>query len=311
MPSWLLKAATQRLIGFLPNPHHWNELIQDRITRSIQLPPDQFFLKLDACRICLQPFIALRRTLPREFTVLELGTGWFPIIPIGVFLCGASEVWTWDIVEHLRLERVRFVLNLFLQADAAGQLGRYLPDLRPERLDRLREAAADQSAGTAAELLERLRIHYRLGDVTQVELPLQSVDLFTSYGVLEYLPAKALVPLFRAFLRIAASEAVMNHQVIMEDQYAGRDHQITPFNFLKFSDRTWRWLNNPIIPLNRLRITDYRQAMRDAGFRIIDEVVEHRGDPAMLAKVDLAPRFRQYPQEDLLVLRAWLAATPG
>ena len=98
MPYWMLKAMTQRLIGFLPNPHYWNELAQTRITGSIQLPPDEFAVKLGACRTHLEHLRTLRRATPRHFVALELGTGWFPVVPIGLFLCGASEVWTWDIV---------------------------------------------------------------------------------------------------------------------------------------------------------------------------------------------------------------------
>ncbi len=310
MQSWVLKAMTQRLIGFLPNPHYWNELAQTHITDSIQLPPDQFEVKLGACRTHLEHLRAVRRATPRHFSALELGTGWFPVVPIGLFLCGASPVWTWDIVKHLRLDRVRFALNSFLRLDVARELERHLPDLLPDRVQKLREVAADRSTMAPAELLERLSIHYRIGDVMRSGLPCGSVDLFTSFGVLEYLPSEALVPLLRAFLHVAATDAVMSHYVIMEDQHAFFDRAITQFNFLKFSDRAWRWLNNPIIPLNRLRITDYRRALRNAGFRITDEAVELRGDPAVLAKVRLARRFRAYPEEDLLVLRAWLAATP-
>jgi hypothetical protein len=115
MPSWLLKAGTQRLIGALPNRHMWNEFLQTRITRSIQLPPDQFTVKLDACRKHLQHLSDLRGATPRDFTAFELGTGWHPVVPIGLFLCGASQVWTWDIAQHLRLERIRSVLNSFLR----------------------------------------------------------------------------------------------------------------------------------------------------------------------------------------------------
>lgn len=311
MSSWVLKAVAQRLIGFLPNPHYWNELVQTRITGSIHLPPDQFALKLAACRTHLSHLRASQRTMPHYFAAIELGTGWFPVVPIGLFLCGASHVWTWDIVEHLRLERVRFALESFLRLDVGGELERHLPDLLPERLSKLREVAADCAIRTPAGLLDQLSIHYRIGDVTRSGLPPGSIDLFTSFGVLEYLPNEALVPLFRAFLLLAAKDAVMSHLIIMDDQYACRDPHITPINFLKFSDRTWRWLNNPIIPLNRLRITDYRLAVHDAGFKIIDEAIVDRGDPAVVAKIRLAPRFRRYPEEDLLVLRAWLAATPA
>lgn len=311
MPSWLLKAGTQRLIGALPNRHMWNEFLQTRITRSIQLPPDQFTVKLDACRIHLRHLSDLRGATPRDFTAFELGTGWHPVVPIGLFLCGASQVWTWDIAQHLSLERIRFVLNSFLRLDAAGELERHLPNLQPERLDELHKVAADRSAIAPAQLLERLAIRYRVGDATNSGLPSSSVDLVTSYGVLEYLPAEALVPLLNEFLRIGEKDAVLSHLIILDDQYAYFDPHITPLNFLKFSDRTWRWLNSPIIPLNRLRVTDYRRALNEAGFRIIEETMVDRCDPSVLAKIRLAPRFRCYPEEDLLVLRAWLAATPS
>jgi hypothetical protein len=226
-------------------------------------------------------------------------------------LCGASRIWTWDIAQHLSLERIRFVVNSFLRLDAAGELERHLPNLQPERLDELHKVAADRSVVAPAQLLERLAILYRVGDATNSGLPPSSVDLVTSYGVLEYLPAEALVPLFNEFLRIGEQDAVLSHLIILDDQYAYFDPHITPLNFLKFSDRAWRWLNSPIIPLNRLRVTDYRRALSEAGFRIIEETTVDRCDPSVLAKIRLAPRFRCYPEEDLLVLRAWLAATPA
>jgi hypothetical protein len=42
VPSWLLKAAAQRLVSVLPYPHYWNELFQTRITGSLNLDPDEF-----------------------------------------------------------------------------------------------------------------------------------------------------------------------------------------------------------------------------------------------------------------------------
>jgi hypothetical protein len=60
---------------------------------------------------------------------------------------------------------------------------------------------------------------------------------------------------------------------------------------LHFSDRAWRWLNNPIIPLNRLRLSDYRRAFSEGGFQIVDETSQ-RGGPTELARMPLAARFR-------------------
>lgn len=311
MPSWLLKAATQRLIGLLPNPHYWNGLIQTRIARSIKLPSDQFLEKLSACQAHLAHLRRFRREMPEEFAAVELGTGWFPVVPIGLFLCGASKIWTWDVAAHLQIEHVRFVLNSFLRLDAAGELERRLPGLVRERIDEMRKIGAAAPTMDLTKLLEQLNIRYRIGDATCTGLPPRSIDLITSLGVLEYLSAEALPAMLRELRRISVTDAVMSHWIAVDDQYAHYDRTITPYNFLKFSDRTWRWINNPIIPLNRLRVSDYRRALGDAGFRITEETVTLRGDPADLATIPLAPRFRAYQREDLLVLRAWLAATPA
>jgi hypothetical protein len=37
MASWLLKAFAQWSIAALPNPHFWNELLQERMMHSLKL----------------------------------------------------------------------------------------------------------------------------------------------------------------------------------------------------------------------------------------------------------------------------------
>ena len=84
------------------------------------------------------------------------------------------------------------------------------------------------------------------------------------------------------------------------------DHRV---QFLRFSDWLWRWLNNPIIPLNRLRVSDYRRAFSGSGFLVVDETSQC-GDPTELARTPLAGQFRGYSIEDLLIIHTWLVATP-
>jgi cyclopropane fatty-acyl-phospholipid synthase-like methyltransferase len=168
----------------------------------------------------------------------------------------------------------------------------------------------DQRQGVGpAELLERLGIHYRIGNAGRSDLPPRSVDLIVSDVVFEYLAPEELFEILREFQRIAAPRAVMSHTISLGDQYAAHDSGITLFNFLRFSDRAWRWLNNPIIPLNRLRVSDYRKAFNASGFQVVDETSQ-RGDPLDLARTPLAARFRGYSIEDLLVVYTWLVAIP-
>jgi Methyltransferase domain len=312
MVYWLAKALVQRSIGALPNPHYWNEVLQNRVMHSLDLTRERFEASLCNCRNHLQQ---LRRFCPEAtssgFSAFELGTGWFPTVAIGLSLSGAREVWTSDIVPLLRRDRLKHTLRRFLEFEEEQQLSGYLHVL-PERLDQLREVMAlcDQpNRGEPADLLERLGIHYRIGRAGQTGLPSQSVDLIVSDVVLEHLTPQELTAVLQEFRRIAAPHGVLSHTISLDDQYATRDPGITPFNFLRFSDRVWRLLNNPIIPLNRLRVSDYRTAFKENGFQVVDET-DQRGHPADLARTPLAARFRDYPVEDLLVIHTWLVAIP-
>jgi hypothetical protein len=183
----------------------------------------------------------------------------------------------------------------------------------PERLSRWREVLAlcEQPEGLGpAELLERLGIHYWIGSASRSGLPPQSVHLIVSDVVFECLSPEELFDILQEFRRIAAPAAVMRHTISLDDQYAAYDSGLTQFNFLRFSDRAWRWLNNPIIPLNRLRVSDYRRVFSEGGFQIVDETSQ-RGDPAELARTPLAARFRAYSIEDPLVIHTWLVRSLG
>jgi hypothetical protein len=312
MGSWLVKALMQRGIGALPNAHYWNELFQDRVTHSLDLTKERFETRLRNCRNHLEQLqLSGSTATSNSFSAFELGTGWFPTVSIGLFLCGAREVWTWDIAPLLTRDRVKLTIRRFLELEQEpGSPGHF--HALPERLTLLREVMArcESPEGLApAELLERLGIYYRIGNASRSGLPPQSVDLIVSDVVFEYLSPENLFEILQEFRRIAAPDAVMSHTISLDDQYATFDPGITQFNFLRFSDRAWRWLNNPIIPLNRLRISDYRRAFSECGFQVVEET-NQRGDPAELARTPLAARFRGYSVEDLLVIHTWMVAVP-
>jgi hypothetical protein len=312
MRSWLVKALVQRAIGALPWPYFWNEMLQERVTHSLQLTTERFEASLRNCRNHLEQLARFGAPAKKDaFTAFELGTGWFPTVAIALYLCGAREVWSWDVAPLLKRERLKHTLRRFLDLEHEQILQDHVCD-EPERLGRLRELMAlceDPRGPEPAAILERMGIHYRNGNASQSNLPSHSVDLILSDVVLEYLNPRQLSEVMQEFRRIAASDAVMSHTIGLFDQYAAYDPQISAFNFLRFSDRTWRLLNNPIVPLNRLRISDYREAVSNSGFKIVHEDSE-RGDPADLARTPLAKPFDGYAIEDLLVINTWLVAVP-
>ena len=311
MANWMLKAFAQRSIAALPKPHFWNELLQERVMHSLELTEQRFNHSLSNCRIHLEQFRRYGSTGRDSFSAFELGTGWFPVVPIGLFLSGAREVWTWDIAPLLKFNRLKLTIDRFLELDQGQRLQDHLP-IVPERVAALRKVMTLFEYPRRLEpvqLLERMSIHYLTGNASRSGLPPETVDLIVSDVVLEFFSLEELYEILREFRRIVSPAGVMSHSIDLSDQYASFDAHITKFNFLRYSNWLWRLLNNPIIPLSRLRISDYRRAFSDNGFHIVDES-SVRGDPTELARVPVAAQFREFPVDDLLVLYTSLAAVP-
>ncbi len=246
---------------------------------------------------------------PSAFKVLEVGTGWYPIIPLSLFLCGAEAVWTNDIEPLVNCERLRRTVQLFVEYADSGRLDAVLPDWKKERLEALRAMAADLTERSPAEMLSPLGFHLRVLDSQHTGLDANSIDLITSSGVLMYVPKPALEGIYREFRRTAKAGAVMIHRYNFRDIYSYFDRKITPLNMLRFSPGAWRWLDSAVVPQNRLRVSDHRAMQQAAGFRIVAE--EHDSAPAeMLSRVRLAEEFRSYREEDILALESWLISLP-
>ena len=101
----------------------------------------------------------------------------------------------------------------------------------------------------------------------------------------------------------------MSHYIGIADQFSFLDKSITPFNYMRYSSRAWRWLNSPVIPQNRLRISDYCRAYDRAGFGVAFRE-DTNGAESDLASIRLAAGFKHYDKQDLLVLFSWLVGRP-
>jgi len=310
MGSWLSKTGLQRLISWLPRREWWNGLLQRYVTGGLRIEPHgEFQAKLWACRRHFDYYRLFSRQPREEFTVVEVGTGWFPIIPIGLHLCGAREVWTFDIVRLLRADTFRRVIEHFCLFARTGELNAVLPTARPDRVAGLVNLASSVTKMRPEDFLERLNIHAIVGNVRGSGLRDGTADIVFSHGVLEHFQPDALAEALSEFRRLSSETSVMSHYIGMADQFAAFDNSITPFNYMRYSDRAWRWLNSPIIPQNRLRVSDYCRAYAEAGFDVVARE-DITGAESDLARITLAQEFTDYSKRDLLVLFSWLIAKP-
>ena len=305
MRSWIAKAAVQGAVSRLPQSHRLNGLLQRYVTRSLDLDEPRFLEKWEQAARHLRAWRqhGSRRRLPG--TVVELGTGWYPIVPLGLALSGATQVLSFDVAPLLREDRVRRTLRVYEGLARRGAL----PDLQSDAADRIAQVLR-RSAGKSAEwLLAAFGVQVRRADARDTRIADGSVDLFISNNTLEHIPRQELAEILAEFHRIGRPAAVMSHFIDMADHYAGFDPSINVLNFLQYSERQWELFNNALHYQNRLRLPDYRDLHRDADWAIADEDLD-AAPAALLADLDLAPEFRGIDEGDLRVTGAWLTSRP-
>lgn len=298
---WWVKAAAQGILAAAPGATRLDDRLRVRV-RPPRLTQDYFLSKwLHVQRHLAAIDGAEGQPLP-EPVVLELGTGWFPVVPLGLALHGAAVI-TIDRSRHLEPAQVRATLQLLSDLAAAERIH----TAAPHRLARLREMLADPAPRTTAGLLEPLGVAPRIADAQDLSgIPeAAGADLLVSNNTLEHIPTPVLAGIFAEFRQRASPQARMSHYIDLADHYAGFDPRITEFHFLTLSPAQWRLANNRLGYQNRLQLSDYTRLLKQTGWSIARQKVTAR-KPAKLAGLALVPPYDAMDVQDLLVVKAHL-----
>ena len=299
--KWVLKAVVQKTISYLPGKHRLNYLFQRYVTRGVQLSDAYFTDKLLHFREHSGFLERCGADLTGK-TTLELGTGWYPVVPLCCFLMGAERMVSVDISELMSVKNLRDTAERLLRAVDGGETDTYFTP-RSDRVVELRRALAETT--TRADLLARLRFDYRTTDARYLELPPASVDFFHSNNVFEHIYFDVLEDILRHFQTLAAPGARMSHFVDMSDHFAHLDARISIYHFLKYDERTWRRIDNDIQPQNRRRLPHYRD-LYDRLALPLTETRARPGDLDALRAEPLDAEFAALPEAEVAKSHAYL-----
>ncbi len=293
--NWRIKGLTQKALSIIPGGVRMNDLLQRRLGGL------RDFRRHVASKV-VDDWVVLASYM-KELGVgvdglryVEIGTGWFPVLPVCYALAGAREVATFDLTRHLD---ARLSLKMVTMLDAllpaiAEAGGRPLPEVEAAYAD-LREAA------TLEELLQRARIDYRApADAADSGLADGSVDVIFSNSVLEHVPGPDIARMMEESRRILRKGGLAIHCANCGDHYAYFDRMITPINYLRYSDREWAFWNNRLLYQNRLRPVDFVLLVQEAGLEIVLQKTRPRAELlALLPQMNIASEFIPYPAEEL------------
>ena len=290
---WLAKAFLQKSLSVLPHPERANYLLQRHVTRSLPGPEAGFRRRFSRAVNHVEAYAEHGPKRPLgEAVFYEFGAGWDLAGPLSFWALGVEHQILVDLRPNVRVDLVNVTLA---------------------RLDGLRAEHGLRDPGGAidsiVELEHRFGIRYLAPcDARATGLPGASVDFVTSTSTLEHIPAEDLVPLLSECRRLLRPDGALSSRIDLSDHFSHFDRSVSPYNFLRYSDRAWGLANSSLLHQNRLRFSDYVNAFEAAGFDVV-AAKSWRPDAELPDKV--APRFRSYDPADLAVLGLRIVAVPS
>lgn len=163
----------------------------------------------------------------------------------------------------------------------------------------------DLSGDFKKSLFEYYGIEYKApADARTVPRPDGSVDIIASTSTFEHIPEAMLREILKECYRLCHNGSIMSHEIDYSDHYSHTDKNITPYNFLKFSDRTWNRIYMRHYYQNRLRHNDIRRLILESGFAIIEEkTVVPKNAEEMISTIILDNKFSSIPKIDLIATK--------
>lgn len=295
--KWVLKALIQKTISYLPNSHRLNYWFQKHITKGVQLTDAYLEDRLIHFKNHIHFFHKYVGKKIAPDSTLELGTGWYPIIPICFFLTGAKKIYTIDISELCNEENLKTSLKKVVEYYDRGLIQQYV-SIQSDRYEQLKSLL--ESNANKKKILETLNITYLVEDARKMSLENNSIEYITSNNTFEHIYPDILKDILIDFKRVLKDNGVMCHFTDMSDHFAHMDPTINIYHFLKFSEKEWNRIDNTIQPQNRWRIVHFRELFANLGLKILEEK-NRPGDLAALRSVKVHEEFSGISEEELAI----------
>jgi SAM-dependent methyltransferase len=297
LQSWKIKGIIQKSLSGLPGGECINDSLQRRLggltnfDANVRSKVEDWALLISYLRT------AGADDFERE-QVMEIGSGWYPTLPICFHLAGVKHCHTVDISRHMKPNlALRMLTAIEKQLSMIGAVSGRGGDAVRAQYEYLRQATG------LDDLLARAGIVYHApADASNAYwFADEAVDLVYSNSVLEHVPEPVIMALMKEAHRVLKPEGLMVHAVGCNDHYAFFDKSISFVNYLQFTEKQWRLWNNRLLYQNRLRANDFIRLARESGFEVVHEARAVRpGSREALASLRIADEFRSYATEDIV-----------
>jgi hypothetical protein len=293
--NWRIKGVVQRVLSVTPGGCTINDCLQ-RTLGSLRDFESNVDCKVTGDWLVFEEYLQELGLRPAGMDFLEIGTGWYPTLPICFYLAGARSCQSFDLTRHLHwgmTVRMLRRLEVHLPAIAASS-GQSLASVT---------AAYGQllNCRNTAALMQKANIRYLApADARYTGLADGSVDVAFSNSVLEHVPPDVIFGLMQETRRVLRPGGLGMHSVNCGDHYAYFDKNVTMLNYLTYSQEEWKPWNNDLLYQNRLRPCDFVRLAEEAGLKTLFARSQPRPELLKcLPQLKLSPEFLEYPPEQL------------
>lgn len=264
--NWKMKAAIQRTCAALPAGQESVYYLLQRTFGSLRRPPDPRFLLQESARLTAR--LGEAGVPINGARVMEVGTGRRLDMPLGLYLCGAASVITFDLHPYLKPRLVMQTIDAIRERKEEVR-GYFAPVCEAAALDSRLSALC--AVSTFDELRRVTGIEYRApADAAATGLPAHSIDIQISYTVFEHIPGPILKAILVEANRILTPGGVALHHIDPSDHFWHEDASLSPIHFLQFSEKQWKhYGDNQFAYHNRLRATEFRSIYEESRHEIL------------------------------------------
>ena len=294
--KWTTKALIQRVLSRTPGGSHLYYLGQRYLYGFHAFRIES---KLKKGEAIIKSLSTLGETVEGK-KIVEIGTGWSPVLPLFFWLLGYDECFTFDISRHLKgslvTETIRQLLNI--TAHPNGILDQInISSIKSDRILLFQELVNENPH----KILRNCDLlYYAPKDPSSTNLTNESVDLVFSNEVLEHIPENKIPDLFSEMHRILRPGSYMVHQIDPGDHFSHTDSSISRINFLQFSMSEFSKYNSIFLFQNRLRVSAYKQLIEQSGFSVVyEEKTVNEKALRDLPKLRIDAGFSKYTPEEL------------
>ncbi|KAA3663533.1 MAG: methyltransferase domain-containing protein [Chloroflexi bacterium] len=308
--NWQTKAKIQNAIALLPSElsYDFYYRLQRKFGGLKQVNP---MMRLKAgIDICQQ--MANQGQTPSGKTFLEVGTGRRLNIPIAFWLLGAEKVITVDLNPYLKRELVADDIQFI--ATHQPEIEQLFCDTNYDK-DRLKTLCnLNQSTWNLPTLMQLCNFEYLApGDATNLKsVSNQTVDIHTSFTVLEHIPPELIKGLLQEGNRILKNDGLFVHLIDHSDHFAHDDNSISTINFLQYSDKAWQKIaGNRYMYMNRLRVDDFEAIYHDCNQTILSIEAKIDQNAVTLlqeSELNLHEPFASKPVNVLATSSSWIVS---